>query len=292
VAVRASRAWWTSIAIAVSIASAASAPAGARADDEPAAERSEAQLAFAAGEAAFAEDDYAVALEHFRRAFALAPHDAVRFNVAVCLERLGRFREATAEYDAASASEELEEASRTEARALAERTRARLGALVVEAEAPAEIEIAGVGCVAPCRLELDPGRYAMTVRGADDERVDVEIVRGEETTHRIDASARGASIDGGWSAFGVLLGVGSGLVALGVAGIIGFGVATEDAYARYVGGMAMEDLAQEGERWRDLTNASIAIASAGAILIAIDLVLLALDPPRGEHARSRAVVRF
>ena len=70
----------------------------------------EARDAFANGEQAFAADDYELALHHFRTAMELAPHDAVRFNLAVCFERLGRFREAVEEYAAAARSPQLDRA--------------------------------------------------------------------------------------------------------------------------------------------------------------------------------------
>ena len=70
----------------------------------------EARDAFANGEQAFAADDYELGLHHFRTAMELAPHDAVRFNLAVCFERLGRFREAVEEYAAAARSPQLDRA--------------------------------------------------------------------------------------------------------------------------------------------------------------------------------------
>ncbi|AKF04107.1 tetratricopeptide repeat protein [Sandaracinus amylolyticus] len=103
-------------------------------DDE--ATRAAAREAFRAGEAAFIEEDDARALTLFRRAFELAPHDAVRFNIAVCLERLGRPEEALQEYEAAAISTQLDEAARARARSQADALRARIVAARVPPPVP------------------------------------------------------------------------------------------------------------------------------------------------------------
>lgn len=87
---------------------------------EPAAEAQAARL-FDAGQARFREGRYEAALELFRQALGVVPHDAVWFNVAVCLERLGRPGEAYEAYRNAAESPTLSEAARTRARAAADR---------------------------------------------------------------------------------------------------------------------------------------------------------------------------
>jgi tetratricopeptide (TPR) repeat protein len=265
---------------------AASSIAAAQAEPTAAA-RAEAQAEFQAGERAFSDDDYGLALERFRHAFELAPHDAVRFNIAVCLERLGRFREATLEYEAAQRSVALDDEGRARASELAGRTRSRLGTLAVDSAERARVEVGGVTCETPCLVEMDPGNYELVARGTGEARTRVEIRRGTETRVRVDTSRIvDAPIetppvvepDRGWSAFGVMLGIGAGLATVGGAGMIGFGLAAMDAHDRYYGGMASESLAQDGELYRDLFNASIAVTSVGVILVAIDLILLAVDP--------------
>src|SRR5262245_28534220 len=99
---------------------------------QPAGVRERAGAAFADAERAFNEADYPEALRLFRDAFTTLPDDRVRFNIAVCLERLGRFREAGIEYDAAATSSTLDPNVRERARVEAERVRGRLGKLVVE----------------------------------------------------------------------------------------------------------------------------------------------------------------
>ncbi|UJR83373.1 hypothetical protein [Sandaracinus amylolyticus] len=103
-------------------------------DDE--ARRAEAREAFRSGEAAFIEEDDARALTLFRRAFELAPHDAVRFNIAVCLERLGRPEEALQEYEAAAISTQLDDTARARARAQADALQARIVASRVPPPSP------------------------------------------------------------------------------------------------------------------------------------------------------------
>jgi hypothetical protein len=103
----------------------------------PARAQSERALAgeeFAAGEAAFAAGETEVALAHFRRALVLAPHDAVRFNLAICLERLGHAEEALREYEIVAASADVDDDTRSRASVLA--TALRESMPVAEEPAP------------------------------------------------------------------------------------------------------------------------------------------------------------
>ncbi len=258
----------------------------------------QAREAFGRAEHAFAEHDYELALELFRRAQALRPHDAVRFNVAVCLERLGRFREAAGEYDLAAASEQLPADTRREATELAARMRERLGTLEIRGEPGAVARVGELRCQIPCELAIDPGDHTVEV---NDVRRDVHVGRGETTTIEIDATpAPSAAVtlsasDGapsGWRSFGVMTAIGGVLAAVGGGGIIGFGLRTEELGAEYVNAPSAA-LRDEGLTMRALTNASIALAACGALLIAIDLVLLLVDPPRdGSSAWNRGRVGF
>ena len=104
--------------------------------------QSDAADAFARGGVAFEAERYEEALSEFRRAYELAPHDAVRGSIGRCLERLGRFAEALVEYEAVAESDQVPEADREHARELSARVRARMEALQPEApdEEPAEVE--------------------------------------------------------------------------------------------------------------------------------------------------------
>jgi tetratricopeptide (TPR) repeat protein len=67
---------------------------------DPADPDEEARARFMAGSKAFRLGDYATALTEFEAAYELQPVGAIRFNIAVCLEKLGRSDEARAELDA------------------------------------------------------------------------------------------------------------------------------------------------------------------------------------------------
>jgi hypothetical protein len=56
--------------------------------------REEARQAFAAGQAADKAKDYRTAIEHYLRAYELAPHHFALYNIATDYERLGELREA------------------------------------------------------------------------------------------------------------------------------------------------------------------------------------------------------
>jgi hypothetical protein len=296
----------------------ASAPTGVYAQAEPSPEsRDEARAEFQAGEQAFANDDYDLALRHFRRAYELAPNDAVRFNVAVCLERMGRFREAVAEYDAAARSEQLSEATRSRAREMAERGRQRLGTLrVTGSPAGADVLVDGEPtCTLPCRVQLDPRPYRVAVR-ADGAQVEARatVDRGgtaelelripttraarDEAAAPVEAPvppAPAASSGGGGPSW--LTWVGAGLAAVGTAGIVGFGVHATSLHDAYVANPT-PDVRDEGLLARDLANASIAFAAAGALAVVIDLIVLAVQgdeartPVRGSAAGPRVEVAF
>jgi len=55
--------------------------------------RKEAREAFASGEAADKRQDYRAAIEHYLRAYELAPHHFALYNIGIDYERLGEYRE-------------------------------------------------------------------------------------------------------------------------------------------------------------------------------------------------------
>lgn len=260
-----------------------------------------ARAAFAAGEAAFDEGETADALEHFRAAFAGSPRPAIRFNIAICLEGLGRFREASEEYDQAALAPELTEELRGRARELGLRARRELG--FVEAEGrPAGAGVLVDGerlCVLPCRLELDPGDHTVVAVGADGRRspeTTVTVDRGQtrratlnievetEARERIERGRRGPS---------ALTWIGVGAAVVGTAGTIGFGVYTRDLEAEYATNPS-EGLRDRGITAQVLANVSLGVAIVGAVMVAIDLLFFA---QREEEAavtsrRDGAVLRF
>lgn len=177
------RAWPQSFGFLICALCMCASSAG-RADPTSSAQEA-ARAAFAEGERAFAKGAYAEATSSFETAFKLVSHDAVRFNIAVCLERQGRYREAWVQYKAASESVLLDESERKRAAQAAERTRRELGTLAVVGTAGEPVSIDGeTRCSTPCHVELDPRAYEIVV-GNNPARV-VRMVRGEEV--RLEAS--------------------------------------------------------------------------------------------------------
>ena len=263
-----------------------------------------ARAEFVLGEQSFAASRYEEALRHFERAFELAPNDSVLYNIGVCLESLGRYREAIEKYEACALSPSLDAAERARARAAAAAAREQLGALVVEgAVSGASVEIDGTSvCTVPCRVALDPGSRSIVVRGDGNEvRESVTIVRGRVATVRVEAgggraarprAAAAPSIarparrtrtrsavpreradERGGLQPGVLTYVGAGVAALGITGIVVFGLRAESLHAMNEP-MPTRETYDEGVLMRDLANVSIGVAIAGAILVAVDLLLL------------------
>lgn len=246
-------------------------------------EREAARAEFRAGTEAFEADDFAAALEHYERAFALGPHDAVRFNIAVCLERLGRFRRAAEEYRLAAESPELDAASRARAAEALETVRARLGTLVVEG-ATADVELDGAPlCVAPCTVEIDPGPHALRAHAEGiDVDATIDLLRGERRVLVLSASEAaepatlavsvGPSPNPADPRVPGLAITGSVLTALGAAGAIALGVRTADLSAQYdampSGALRDEGLATEGG-----FHGALGLAALGGVLFVLELAL-------------------
>jgi hypothetical protein len=256
--------------------------------------RAEAKAAFQAGQASFEARDYTQALAQFRRAFDLHRHDAVRFNIAVCLQRLGRNREALIEYERAAKSEQLSEADRARAANEADLARKKLGTLVVSGTDGAEVIVDGVQlCNIPCDERLDPARHEVVVRNRlGEERRIVSITRQE--TRRISV-VLGATNGGGSEAPaaipvrtepspaspaaesrhgpGWLTWTGAGLLVIGGVGTTVFGLQAKKQHDDWVetGDPSAKDA---GVRARNLTNVSIGVAVVGAVAVVVDLFVL------------------
>lgn len=252
-----------------------------------------ARAAFSEGERAFAKGAYREATALFESAFGLVSHDAVRFNIAVCLERQGRYREAWIQYKAASESGMLDDQDRRRAAQAAERTRRELGTLLVVGTGVAPVSIDGeTRCSVPCRLELDPRAYEIVI-GSNPARA-VRIERGEEV--RLEATrAEIAPVPaeaakqtdtrsyaeirrrpGPWGY------VGMGLGALGTAGAIGFGLRTESLHDSYLS-TPTEQIYDSGVFSRTMTNVSIGVAVTGLAVVLVDLFVISRKTPRSTR---------
>lgn len=245
------------------------APAVAQDDDDPV--RAEARALAEEGVAAFQSDDYGLALTRLEGAYALVPLAAVRFNIALCLERLGRFREAAEHLEAVASSAELTPEQRAEASARATRLRSRLARLEIESTDGARITIAGRPCAVPCAEDVDPGIVVVTVEGPGGVRVEeVALQRSEHRRVVLEPptlAPAGPTYEPQW-----IFWVGAGATVLGVAGIAGFGTWTLDLRSQF-DRRPTTALADSGELARGVTNGAIGLAVAGAALIVLDVVL-------------------
>jgi hypothetical protein len=248
-----------------------------------------ARAAFTQGERAFLEDDYGLALERFRRAMELEPHDAVRFNVAVCLERLGRFREAYLEYEAAASSPQLDSASLARAREQAARVRERLGRVLVDEPRGAEVFLDGSSIgVVPCEALVDPKAHELELRdGARRVRASIELGRSETKRVRLGfpAASPAASLAASPAPValrrrvgpGPLTWVGAVTSVAGLASFIGFGLRASALHERYLASPTASTR-DEGLLVRDIANVSLVVGLVGALLLTVDLAWLAQRP--------------
>jgi hypothetical protein len=252
-------------------------------------EQRAARDAFERGETAFKAAEYEVALAAFREAFSAMAHDAVRFNIAVCLERLGRYGEAAEQYDAAAKSRSLGDADRQRARRSAQSARAALGTVVVEAGRPGTaVNVDNVErCRIPCRVALDPRRHQVSI--GDSPPLAIDIERGREHVmvppesrpdstavkpeKRLAPSAAQQPVrearGPGW-----LTWTGGALAVAGSASTLYFGLRTQSLHDDYVSEPTQARY-DDGRQARLATNVSIGAAAVGAVLIAVDLLLLA-----------------
>ncbi|MBI2893009.1 MAG: tetratricopeptide repeat protein [Deltaproteobacteria bacterium] len=251
---------------------------------------SEARASFTLGEQAFQRGAFEEALAHFRRAWELSPHDAARFNLAVCLEALGRLQEALAEYEAAAASSSLGSEQRERATRDAAGVRARLGTVSIEGEpAGASVVLDRIErCALPCRLTVDPGTHVVEVVGqAGRTRARLHVGEGEETSVRLDALVRRTERPGrterprqpapttrpgrgpGWLAWS-----GAALAVVGAGAGVVLGLRTEALHQDYLDSPS-EQLRDEGLSVRAFANGSFVAAGVGLLAVTFDLLVLA-----------------
>ncbi len=273
--------------------------ADAAADDKAA------KASFDSGRHHFHETgDYEAALAAFREARRLRPHDLVTIAIARCLDKLGRYRKSAEEWGSVSGSAQIsDKQKRTVAEALA-RLRPMLGTLRVAGEpAGARVTVDGtLRCRLPCRTFVEVGEHVVVVRHGRRERSERLLFRaGQERT--IEASlasgppakptrpppsysvtpkpttpAPSPPPDSATSRGpGALLWLGAGVTAVGVAGVVGFGLHANAKHDDYVA-TPSDELRDDGLLARNLSNVSIAVAGAGAVMMLVDLIFLAPNP--------------
>lgn len=152
-------------------------------------EKARARVLFNQGVSQFEAGEHRAALQSFESAYRLAPHPAVRVNMANCFEQLGRFVEAKFNYE--RFLEESGESVSSEQRAEVEATLARLstqiGTLVVSAE-PANALLRVDGQI-PKRMpsgavQLPIGRYEIELSATGFfEAQRTILIEGQKETH-------------------------------------------------------------------------------------------------------------
>lgn len=255
-----------------------------------------ARHAFTDAEAAFKRGDYEQALTLFRLAFSTAPRDAVRFNIGVCLEQLGRYDEARTEYEAAAASKTLSPSELAEAHRRSDALSPLTAELTIEGGSPG-VTIAidhRDRCPLPCRLFVLPGKHVVGARvGERDLAAEVDAEAGHVATVSLaskppPATAPPPPVVTSRGRAGWLTVVGSVVGGIGTAGIIGFGVRASDLHAEYVASPSA-DLRDQGLVMKGLANGSIGVLSLGAALVVLDLALVGTGAHRVVVADAKGI---
>ncbi len=270
--------------LAVALLAASPPPALTAQLTPTAADATGARTEFEAGERAFREDDYALALTHFRRAMQLAPRDAVRFNLAVCLERLGRFREAQREYDAAAHSPQLDDAARARAKEQASRTRERLGTVSFEgpSDATATVTLGDETlCAVPCSALVDPTTHDFEIHSGERTlHAHVTVGRGEVKVVRMgfrETPLADATIAQNRGLTGPLSWVGGAVALAGTATFIILGLRASQLHEQYLAGPTAS-IRDQGIAARDWANVGLGVGIAGVLALVGDLVWHAARP--------------
>jgi hypothetical protein len=100
--------------------------------------KAQARSLFGEGVAAFERGDFENALESFTQAYRLAPHPAVRVNMANCYEQLGRFAEAAFNYRRflEESGANVDPAQRRDVEEAALRMERKFGTVLIETDPP------------------------------------------------------------------------------------------------------------------------------------------------------------
>ncbi len=151
-------------------------------------EKARARVLFNQGVAEFEAGEHRAALASFESAYRLAPHPAVRLNMANCYERLGRLVEATFNYERflEESGENVSAAQRADVDTAIASLSQRIGTLVVERDpSNAVLRVDGeIPKTLPSgAVRLPTGRYDLSVTASG--FVDVQrnvIIKGQEET--------------------------------------------------------------------------------------------------------------
>ncbi|MFT3927528.1 MAG: tetratricopeptide repeat protein [Myxococcales bacterium] len=149
--------------------------------------KARARSLFGEGVAAFERGDFENALESFTQAYRLAPHPAVRVNMANCYEQLGRYAEATFNYQRflEESGPDVAPEQRADVEAAIERLRQKFGDIIVETT-PADVSLSIDGASAQRgldgRIQLRAGPHLLraTKPGYVNLERSIDVVGGTE----------------------------------------------------------------------------------------------------------------
>ncbi|MEM9073643.1 MAG: hypothetical protein AAGE52_34455 [Myxococcota bacterium] len=205
-------------------------------------------------------------------------HD-LRYNRARCHRDLGEPLEALELAEAIVESGEGEPAER--ARRLIEEESVKVATIASEVPG-AILTVEGRSCTSPCRLRVNPGtHFARLARDGEEHESSIRVQSGQNAHALWPAQPEAGETevapveeeDTGYSP-GALTGVGLGLAVVGGAGIVGFGLAANSAEDTFDRAMPpSQGQYDRAVRLQRAANASIAVASLGAALFVLELIL-------------------
>jgi hypothetical protein len=260
----------------------------------------EAQDEFSHGERAFAAGDYARALRHFQNADRLAPHPLVRFNVAICLDKLGRLREAIELYERLATDGELADSTRSEAAGRAKQAAAALATLQIDGPTGVQAVVDDRDrCRIPCAIKLDPGEHVLRAQGSPESRR-ILLETGQEL--RVDLpgkvvaqsqaprTAAPSAEDGGQpltdrGRFGALSYISGSAAIVGLGVFTYYGIRTESLHQNYLDNPD-PDTRERGIRARTTANVALGVALVGTALVIVDWATSSSSAPSARAPRQ------
>jgi tetratricopeptide (TPR) repeat protein len=276
------------------------APATTNADAETAARKKKAAEYFARGELLFESEEYGKAAAAFTLEYENAPHPSVLANIALSHERAGELPQAVDYWERYLEAIE-DESERAQVEARLSRLRRQVGELTVECpRAACRIHIDGIERgEAPLTVILSAGVHRIEayagdqklaaldtrVEGEEQARVELFAQQQPETAEPAGppeetAPAAPPPADEGEMPLGPGFWISSAVAVVAGGCVVAFGVKTlKDEDEFNASGRADEDLQEQGERDKLLTNVMIGVtAAAAATAVGFAIYDLTRDP--------------
>ena len=227
----------------------------------------------------------------------------MRFNIAICLDKLGRIREALELYEKLAADSELAGSGRAEAAERARKAAAALATLQIDGPRGTQVVVDDRDrCRVPCAMKLDPGEHVLRAQGSRESRR-IQLKTGE--TLRVDlpgkvmaapqaprSAAPSAKDEGERSSdrdrFGTLSYIGGSVAILGLGVFTYFGIRTESLHQEYLDNPD-PDTRDRGIRARTTANIALGVALVGTALIVVEWATSSSSAPSARApTRNRA----